>query len=60
MEMFPRHCWEKNCPHFYAAETSSGYDISCQCDILNIFIDECDVNDALIECPDPLINTYIF
>lgn len=49
-ERFPKDCWKKNCPHFYAWDMSID-DLCCYCDLLKVQCDACDMDWCFLLCP---------
>ena len=50
--IFPRDCWEKNCPHFKTWDLSVD-DLVCYCDLLKKKCDACDESFCYLICPLP-------
>lgn len=50
MSVFPRDCWNKECPHFKVWDMSID-DLACYCDKLDKEIDACDEDFIYYPCP---------
>ena len=52
VDLFPRNCWTKKCPHFHTRDMSID-DLICTCDLLKISCDACDEMFSFLICPLP-------